>query len=329
MNTQLPVMHPVYLLIDRLRDHLCGFTSAFVNYTHFKEQYNQLLPRLQRGECLCLCPASLGDTLLFFEYKSIIEKQHQLTCFPLIKPSHQTVAKLCGVKEYAVIQDTRAFLRWLILYHKGRNLAFKDKLGFKVIHPQKGKTFITHFGFSCEQPTVSCHEKAPAGWLFLCTHLKSFNLPEDTPRQHTLRLERIAPAPVPPGQKRILLAPEALSLHLPLLTRTWVTLAQHLQQRGYTVVYNALKEDKHLSQYATWLNGSLEQAIAVARSAEQVISLRSGLCDILADLGPKLHVIYPHLTSYQSFGLEGIFGPRGVHEYIFQTPEKLLAQLGL
>ena len=125
-----------------LRENTPRLIVALKNYRYYKKQYLSLVqPALQRAECVCVCPAGLGDTLLFCEYQKFIEKKYQITCFLLLKPSHILVPFLCGIKNYASIQDIPSFLRWLVLYHRGTNLGYRNQLGFKVIHPQKSTIF--------------------------------------------------------------------------------------------------------------------------------------------------------------------------------------------
>lgn len=329
MSQILDLMQFANIVKYRLHNHLWGLASAVKNYSHFKQEYQQLLPILQRGECVCLVPHSLGDTLLFFECQNLIEKRYQLTCYPVIRSSQEVIAKLCGVKEYRTITDMHGFLRWLILYHQGENLGFKDRIGFKNTFPKKGEIFVAHFGFLCASPKIENREKEPAGHRFLRTTLAGYGLPEDTPLPHKRNLANISSSRVPSKQKIALLAPDALTVYLPQQKHLWTEIAKRLQQKNFTVVYNSIAEHKYLSPYATWLNCNLEQVVAVAKDAEQVIALRSGLCDILVDLGSKLHVIYPSESSYQQFALDGIFGTHNVEEHILETPEKLFTQLGL
>ena len=74
-------------------------------YKKIKDLSDTVTQKILDGYCVCVFPASLGDTLLFFEYKKVIEKQHNLKCFCIIRQSQKIIPKLCNETEYTIVDD--------------------------------------------------------------------------------------------------------------------------------------------------------------------------------------------------------------------------------
>jgi hypothetical protein len=120
-------------------------------------------------------------------------------------------------------------------------------------------------------------------------------------------LERLQRHELPPG-RTVILAPEAASLTM-LPAAFWSTLGQRLQTAGWTVCLNQSGSE----QSPSWpglphLHFPLREALPLAELAGWVISLRSGLCDLLASAACRLSVIYPKprwagLSPLQQYGL--------------------------
>ena len=82
--------------------------------------------------------------------------------------------------------------------------------------------------------------------------------------------------------------------------------------------------------YYSRLNCSLRDAVAVGQNAAFVIALRSGICDLLANVGSRLIAIYPDfiwengLSCFETFDLNEYFSRNDIGSCIYTEKEKVL-----
>ena len=90
--------------------------------------------------------------------------------------------------------------------------------------------------------------------------------------------------------KTVLILPEARSDAL-LKKEFWQALTKEINKKGFIVIENIINEKNHVEGCLN-LNTSLEELCAIAINCHSVFSIRNGLCDILVNLGKKLHVFW-------------------------------------
>jgi hypothetical protein len=72
----------------------------------------------------------------------------------------------------------------------------------------------------------------------------------------------------------------------------WAEIAQRLGERGFTIATNAPPGENPVPGTIP-LNKSLSELFAIAQLADLVIASRSGICDMLAFAGTRLHILRP------------------------------------
>ena len=94
-----------------------------------------------------------------------------------------------------------------------------------------------------------------------------------------------------PG-RTILVAPDASSVRL-VPAEFWPELAAAFRARGFDVATNSPKGAEHRISGLPPLDVPLELFISVATAAGSVVSIRSGVCDLLAHADCRLTIVYP------------------------------------
>lgn len=88
----------------------------------------------------------------------------------------------------------------------------------------------------------------------------------------------------------ILIAPEARSDEN-FTTGMWKLIVSNLIKSGYIVVENIMNKQNHIDG-AINLDLSLKELILLAQNCKAIISIRSGFCDVIANSGKRLYVLY-------------------------------------
>ena len=94
-----------------------------------------------------------------------------------------------------------------------------------------------------------------------------------------------------------------------------------LKSRAYTVYTNAVKDQRPVAGSLV-LRCSLEEMLGIAERIPLVVSLRSGLLDLLVPTGVNMFVIYNRLWHYIPANMKGWNCPGKVREiYYEEKPE--------
>jgi len=119
--------------------------------------------------------------------------------------------------------------------------------------------------------------------------------------------------------KTVIIAPEARTVEV-LGVSFWKELVKELKEKGYDVFLNAIDKDS-IFDGVEYEFVSFGEIIPFANLCGHVISVRSGLCDILAVSDCRLHVIYPR-QQYYKFSLNGMFEKETIQEYVMGADNK-------
>ncbi len=99
------------------------------------------------------------------------------------------------------------------------------------------------------------------------------------------KLDNIAPL-----DKIILVAPEARSDDL-LHPSLWHEITDKFHELGYTIIENIVNKENHIPGSIN-LHLNTDELLQLCSNCKAVFSIRSGLCDIMAGIGDKLHILY-------------------------------------
>lgn len=118
------------------------------------------------------------------------------------------------------------------------------------------------------------------------------------------------------SDKIVILAPYTVTLKKYDYVKFFEIIAERLRMMGYMVFTNTI--DERVVKGTTPLRTSFREITSIGQNENLwVISVRSGLCDLLEFTKCRLTVLYPTETDYQIFSLERMFGKRkGRKEFI-------------
>jgi len=282
------------------------------NYWENLANINEIIEqKINEGYCIFLHDASLGDTLLFYEYKYAIEQVHGVKCFSIVKESHKVIPKLCNDKDYAVLnfQDIYKLPITKKLYKRAKKLFDIADIDSTI---KKSRYFVAHPNYI--RKLHSKIEKIPKDKRFFRKFEEClYDLPENTSYNDIINFGK-----VDVWGNFVYLAPESatVSLTKQISVEFWIAIAKYYKSKGFDVVYNAINEIKELSLYATWLNCDLESALYFALHSKLFISVRSGICDLLHSLGKRLVVVYPQEDLFV-YSLQEMYNRSDIQEILY------------
>jgi hypothetical protein len=93
----------------------------------------------------------------------------------------------------------------------------------------------------------------------------------------------------------------------------WENIIQSLNSLGFDILINHLGDNDDFvfnQKNIVRINQSLDDVVALSLLCAGIISLRSGICDLLCFTDKKIVVFYPDDKSYKDFNLKNIFEQR-------------------
>lgn len=255
-------------------------------------------------------PYGFGDTLILAGLKEAIEEKYESSVHYLIKAKHEAIMDLYQISNYSIVDS------------KDINEITKIDVSHNII--KKGHIFIAHPLFLSESTLV---DDLDLGRLsFLEMYLKLFNLDNDInlfkypnhyPQISSLLKEKLKKYGIDNNKKIVLLMPEANTSPL-IPTAYWIKLAKKYKKQGYSVISN-VSNKKLAIKYSKYIPLSIYELIELASICTHIISIRSGLCDILAfSVGDKLEVVYPNINILNSYSLKRAYNIKNQKEQIIQ-----------
>lgn len=284
---------------------------------------NILTKKILDGFCIVVLPASTGDSLLFLENKNLIERIHNIKIFPVVRKSHRIIPYLCDIDDFLIIENLNDIIDIQItkaLYPEAKTLF---DIGEQTPNLKKQQIFLAH---TDQLPTRQNNIQLPQKENEFIEFVKFlYDIPYNIQLEQKKLLKKL-PNNIQKYENSIILTPENLtpqSIKVP--TKFWNTIAIHFKNKGMNVYYNSINRIQELDNNATWLNCSLEDALIACKNAKEVFSIRSGLCDLLRELGNKLTIIYPDEKFLKKFSLKNLYNIQNTNEYIYN--ENLLNNL--
>lgn len=262
---------------------------------------------LNSEEIYLISPFGLGDTYILCMYKDAIEKCYQHSVVYVIKPSHVDILSLFGYK-FIVRNFSEKELGDIA---KSNNVINAGK--FYVAHPHYVDKLIEKEFFD---KNIS----------FAKMYCRTLGIPENSSYQpacnylkHMVTLEeKIKPLKV---DDVVLFAPEMNSC------RTQFDRPSHAflkrlnkilyDKYGNNLIVNAIGNT--MEYFGKKIDLSLMELVVLATSCRKVVSIRSGLCDVLYTNVKSMDVIYGNQDFYDGYALESLFSQKinpYVNEYI-------------
>lgn len=268
----------------------------------------------------------LGDVFYAIGLKDQFKKTYGSELSFVVRPQHEFLMKLWGCTDY-VVYDLDRFVKknkgLITSYFQGR-VPEKDELDslenniFQSLFPgipSKNLPFV------CETP-INNFFSYPMYWCYRWS--SNIGLKEDFyfyPKKVDLRLSENALRAldtIGPLEDCVFLAPEAkTSFELPI--EIWTEIADTIRSSGYKVLVNSKRIKIKKSQSLYDFKLTLEDVVAIAFKCHSIISLRSGICDVLVTAGKKLTVITPAMLFRERGSLSVPFGGQSQVQEVILT----------
>ncbi len=273
----------------------------------------QLQRQISKDEWGFVCPYGIGDTYLLLSLLGEFQKKFPKDKIKLfVKPSHQEIPAMFGYKNIIPVDS-------LITAHFEENS--------KLV---RGKVVVAHpFGFGM---TEDLENIGKDDRVFSDNFKKFLGLPSNT----SFDKPKLAPgfqdrakiilkkSGYVPG-KTVILAPDAASIST-FSMNFWKKLEGKLTDAGFKVLYNGnvVIDGAPVSNA---IDFSLGEAIPISELSGHVVSIRSGLCDLLSTAKCNLIVLYPDAKWYSGSVFDGSSLVKmglsdSAHEIIYQDKDK-------
>lgn len=289
---------------------------------YIQEFYNNVERLCKRDAYNLVLHKHLGDVFYAIASKPFFEAQYNAPLHFIVRPQHEFLMKMFGVKNYSVcdldslVKQNKDFQELFFDRHNRKirtddleNVVYQAtfsgepvKKGVPFICENLVNDFVTYDNYWCYR------------WLEnmgLSSTVK-FLLPKYVPdlsETAKRKLQKIAPL-----SKIILFAPEAATFP-EFGHEFWNIIADKMHKLGYKIIVNSKKHKINNGICAFDLGLSLQDVVALGLNCAYVFSLRSGLCDILVGAGKRMYAFYPAQGRREMYSLKEPFAmDTGINE---------------
>ena len=269
----------------------------------------------------------LGDVSNTIASKTQFEEKFGAKLRFLIRPQHAFLMEMFGVEDYAVLDidslaKSNTRLKELYFGTDDPPRVLLDRLENDLYQTIFACVPIMGAPFVCENLTNDffAFERY---WAYRWAEnmgidgRTGLSLPSHVPGLSPQA--KAALASIAPLERIVLLAPEAATA-AEFGNGLWNIIAEGVQARGYRVIVNSNRFSIKHGISAFDLKLSLSDVVALGHSCAYVISIRSGLCDVLVGIGERLYAIYPATLRREMHGLNRAFDrATGVREIAIEN----------
>ena len=241
-------------------------------------------------------PYGIGDLVIVRGLKKSIEETYKVSVRFIVKPAHEFVMEMFGEKEYLTCTYSEAELKIM---------------GEEVSEPTIGKVFVAHpFYHNNGSINVAFLEhritfRSVFTKLFKLPDISKVELPYFFPKvkeefQKRARIERM--------DNTVLLLPEmkSASQYENLPVNFFIEVINKIKAEGLQPIVNCTDDTyEELKPYSVEM--TLEELVSLACECRQVISMRSGICDLIFSRINRLDIIYPNQAFWKLFNLKEIY----------------------
>lgn len=233
-----------------------------------------------------LCPAGIGDTLFVAAYAKAVKKSHpamRRLCL-ITKESHACIGELFdGVDE---VLASNQLVEQLDLYSIATKTWHLKNYIYGHFKKNLCQTFDVEWYCDTDKNMLSFYRR------------KILRIPQES-KLEEIKIPYSRKAILPEIEKAVILMPYAATAPL-MPNGFWEGLAENIIHEGYTVYTNVKDETECPVPGTRRLRESISDTVSICSKAYAAISLRSGMCDILAMTKVPLVV----LNTDESFALD-------------------------
>ncbi|MDR1284850.1 MAG: hypothetical protein LBJ88_01465 [Campylobacteraceae bacterium] len=234
--------------------------------------------KLEDDKYYILSPYGLGDTMFLCSFKEAFEQKNGGKAHFLMKPSHEFIMKMYGITDYTVCDTAKLKV-------------IKYSTTF-----EKGKIALAHFSH------IENGENCLKSDNFMQAYIKLLGLSEDTKFQQPIWYPKLSEEfkkkieAINSLDNIVLICPEASSNKM--FNKTiWEKEIERAINDGYKVICNIV-DINNQPKNSIYVPMTTEEAIALAINCKKVISIRSGICDIIYFKCQDLKVLYNNYNKF-------------------------------
>lgn len=245
-----------------------------------------------------LCPYGLGDTMLVSGYREALQDKLNLKVVLIIKRSHQSIMRMYGIDEYIIYDFTKDEIQAI-----ENRKDWPDIEGGIITISRPGyfgKDGLFESFINNELPFRDMYRK-----YFGLDTICNFQLPMSFP-SITQELREKLPAAI---EEIVLVMPEMNAPDVDTVPNCFFKkiIEQRIEEIGEKrVVVNTI--NNAFGEKGLHIDLTLDELIALASKCKEVISARSGICDLIFQNVNNLTVIYPNNYFYELYSLRKMFG---------------------
>lgn len=260
---------------------------------------------LEENRLYILCPYGIGDTLfvasLVKSYKIYYNEQREV--YLIVKENQRMIADWFSDIDGKIVSSSLA-----------------DALNTYCIANQLWRSANFIYGHFRKDiyggPCRNLENKDP----FSLYKRNIFDLPMECSYEVPDIKNEIKESPYAIGRNDIILMPYAASVAL-IPKVFWETLAEFLRKNGYGLYTNVKDDTEQPIKGTALLTGDLDCLIALCKRSYAVISLRSGICDVLAFTSTRLFVIDTDEYYYRNWNVAQLVAREGIVDLFYREPE--------
>ncbi len=260
-----------------------------------------------------ISPYGLGDTLMLCGFHKAWEEKNKGKIHFIIQPSHEIVMKMYGIKNYTLLKFEREEIR--------KNLN-QIKASEK---PTIGHIYLAHPLYHPEMDVLIkiWYDKKIT---FKELYTEFLQIDKNTKFEMPLNYPELTPqteqkyGTIKELSNSVIVCPEAKSVRM-FEEHYWQKIVKQYLKKGYRILCNCL-DGKNLIKGCEKIAPPLEELLAIAPFCHQIISLRSGVCDLLAMGGAKQVVYYSSEEGKKQYSLKYIAPSKNIKELISPKQER-------
>lgn len=256
--------------------------------------------QMKRDRIYLASPYGIGDLMVLCGLLGAVSGKYGCKAVPVVKPSHEAVMGMYGIREYAVRGFTEGEL---------------ENAARSCPAPQKGRLFVAHAHF---HKGSGIEEGFLEGRISFAGMFKRIlglppgcrvEGPKSCPGMSAALLGKLSPWE--PGEVTLLM-PEMKSAgeYEKIPSACFGRLVRHLGDCGEKVVVN-ITGRRYGNIGGRMVPMGLEELAALSAACKKVISARSGACDLICHHVRELEVVYPNYGHWELFNLGATWGAFG------------------
>lgn len=287
--------------------HVLSLLRSFITYCRIKHKLG-----VTNGEMAIICPYGIGDTYFICILSQVLSQKYSRPIALVVKTQHLAVVNMfrevisqaivCEftAKELRRIGEASVALNGNLMV--GHPSIIRKQFLFEMVGIEKLNLldcYKIYFGLPLDCQLVP-PKPGKAACRTAAEMLELYHLPEG---------------------RTVLLCPSCYSTDK-IPVDFWGELADSLGRAGFTVCTNVAASEKNEIIGTIQLTAELDVLIPLVESAGHVVSVRSGLCDLISSANCRKVVVYPdqkweHGTIFSGTSLVSMGLASNVREYVY------------